>query len=135
VLGQPIVLDPNKGGGLYALAARTGDVVWSAPPAKACGQRGSCSPAQSGAVTATPDFVLSGSVDGHMRAYATADGRVLWDYDLVKPFVKVNGVEARGGSLDSGGPTISGGMLFVNSGYGLYGGKPGNVLVAFAPRP
>ena len=70
-----------------------------------------------------------------MRAYATADGRVLWDYDLVKPFVKVNGVEARGGSLDSGGPTISGGMLFVNSGYGLYGGKPGNVLVAFAPRP
>jgi hypothetical protein len=25
-------------------------------------------------------------------------------------------------------------MLFVSSGYGLYGGQPGNVLAAFAPR-
>jgi len=25
-------------------------------------------------------------------------------------------------------------MLFVNSGYGLYGGQAGNVLIAFAPR-
>jgi hypothetical protein len=25
-------------------------------------------------------------------------------------------------------------MLFVNSGYGLYGGMGGNVLIAFAPR-
>jgi outer membrane protein assembly factor BamB len=134
-LGQPIVLDPNKGGGLHALAVATGDVLWSAPPAKACGERKNCSPAQSGAVTATPDFVLSGSVDGHIRAYAPADGRLLWDYDMVKPFETVNGVDAHGGSLDSAGPTISGGMIFVNSGYGLYGGEPGNVLVAFAPRP
>jgi cytochrome c553 len=133
-LGQPIVLDPNKGGGLHALAVATGDVLWSAPPAKACGERKNCSPAQSGAVTATPDFVLSGSVDGHIRAYAPADGRLLWDFDMVKPFETVNGVDARGGSLDSAGPTISGGMIFVNSGYGLYGGEPGNVLVAFAPR-
>lgn len=135
VLGQPIVLDPNKGGGIFALAAKTGEVLWSMPPAKACGERKSCSPAQSGAVTATRDFVLSGSVDGHMRAYATTDGGILWDYDLVKPFVTVNGVAARGGSLDSAGPAISGGMIFVNSGYGLYGGEPGNVLVAFALRP
>jgi hypothetical protein len=34
-----------------------------------------------------------------MRAYATADGRVLWDYDMVKPFVTVNEVKANGGSL------------------------------------
>ena len=47
----------------------------------------------------------------------------------------VNGVAANGGSLDAGGPTIAGGMIFVNSGYGLYGGQPGNVLLAFAPRP
>ncbi|WP_296707440.1 PQQ-binding-like beta-propeller repeat protein [Rhodoblastus sp.] len=134
-LGQPLVLDPSKGGGLHALEVATGDVLWSAPPAKACGERKNCSPAQSAAVTATPDFVLSGSVDGHIRAHAPADGRLLWDYDMVKPFETVNRVDARGGSLDSGGPTICGGMIFVNSGYGLYGGEPGNVLVAFAPRP
>jgi len=133
VLGRPIVLDPDKGGGLHALAAGTGKVLWSAPPPNACAGRTSCSPAQSGAVTATADYVLSGSIDGHIRAYSTTDGRVLWDYDMVKPFITVNGVKANGGSLDSAGPTVAGGMIFVNSGYGLYGGQPGNVLAAFAP--
>jgi hypothetical protein len=42
---------------------------------------------------------LSGSVDGHVRAYASTDGRVLWDYDMVKPFVTINDVKAAGGSL------------------------------------
>ena len=135
VLGRPIVLDPTKGGGLHALDVQTGAERWSAPPAAACAGRRNCSPAQSGAVTATPEYLLSGSVDGHVRAYATTDGRVLWDYDMVKPFVTINGVKAAGGSLDSAGPTIAGGMIFVNSGYGFYGGQPGNVLAAFAPQP
>ena len=30
------------------------------------------------------------------------------------------------------GPTVIGGMLFVNSGYGQWGGMPGNVLLAFS---
>jgi polyvinyl alcohol dehydrogenase (cytochrome) len=29
------------------------------------------------------------------------------------------------------GPTIVGGMLYVNSGYGDHGGRPGNVMLAF----
>ena len=132
---NPTTIDANTGGGLHALAPDTGTVLWSAPAPRACAGRTSCSPAQSAAVTATPEYVLSGSVDGHIRAYSTGDGRVLWDYDMAKPFTTVNGVEARGGSLDSAGPTVAGGMLFVNSGYGLYGGQAGNVLAAFAPRP
>ncbi len=135
VLGQPLTTDPEKGGGLHALNLDTGKPLWSAPPAKACAGRKNCSPAQSGAVTATPDFVLSGSVDGHIRAYSTANGAVLWDFDTGKSFKTVNGVTANGGSLDSAGPTIAGGMVFVGSGYGLYGGQAGNVLLGFAPRP
>ncbi|WP_374545931.1 PQQ-binding-like beta-propeller repeat protein [Rhodoblastus sp.] len=131
VLGQPIMLDPDAGGGLHALSAATGDEVWSAPPTKACAGRPNCSPAQSAAVTATPDYVLSGAIDGHLRAYARADGRILWDVDLARPFETVNRVRAEGGSLDSAGATVAGGMIFVNAGYGLYGGKPGNVLAAF----
>ena len=134
VLGQPLVPDPDKGGGLHALRVDTGATVWSASPAKACANRVNCSPAQSAAVTATPDFVLSGAVDGHIRAYATANGAVLWDFDTVRSFTTVNGVAAHGGSIDSAGPTIAGGMLFLGSGYGLYGGQAGNVLIAFAPR-
>jgi polyvinyl alcohol dehydrogenase (cytochrome) len=135
VAGQPLVFDPDAGGGLHALVAATGAPLWDAPPVHACAGRTNCSPAQTAAVTATPDFVLSGAVDGHIRAYAAADGRVLWDYDTVMPFPTVNSVDARGGSLDAGGPTVAGGMIFVNSGYGLYGGQAGNVLLAFAPRP
>ena len=100
-----------------------------------CAGRKNCSPAQSAAITATKDFVLSGSVDGHIRAYATSNGAVIWDYDTAKPYVTVNGVAANGGSLDSAGPTVAGGMIFVGSGYGLYGGQAGNVLLGFAPRP
>jgi polyvinyl alcohol dehydrogenase (cytochrome) len=135
VLGQPLAPDPDKGGGLHALRVDTGATLWSAPPAKACAGRRNCSPAQSGAVTATPDFVLSGSVDGHVRAYATTNGAVVWDYDTARTFPTVNGIAANGGSLDAAGPTIAGGMIFVGSGYGLYGGQAGNVLIAFAPRP
>ncbi len=135
VLGQPLVVDPHQGGGLHALSAATGATLWTAPPANACRGRKDCSPAQSGAVTTTPEYVLSGSVDGHLRAYSTTNGGVLWDYDTARPFVTVNHVAANGGSLDTGGPTVSGGMIFVNSGYGLYGGKAGNVLIAFAARP
>jgi polyvinyl alcohol dehydrogenase (cytochrome) len=134
VLGQPLTPDPNKGGGLHALRVDTGATLWSAPPAKACAGRKNCSPAQSAAVTATPEFVLSGSVDGHIRAYATANGAVVWDYDTARTFPTVNGIAANGGSLDAAGPTIAGGMIFVGSGYGLYGGQAGNVLIAFAPR-
>ena len=50
-----------------------------------------------------------------------------------KNFTAVNGVEAKGGSLDGAGPMVAGGMLFVNSGYPRTGGMAGNVLLAFAP--
>jgi polyvinyl alcohol dehydrogenase (cytochrome) len=78
--------------------------------------------------------VFSGSVDGHLRAFAAADGKVLWDFDTVRSYSAVNKVEAKGGSLDGAGPVIADGMLFVNSGYPRNGGMPGNVLLAFAPE-
>ena len=97
-------------------AARDGERVWYTPPA-GCGERPRCSPAQSAAVSAIPGVGFSGSVDGHMRAYSTADGEVVWDFDTVRPYETVNGVPGRGGSFDGPGPAIAGGMLFINSGY------------------
>jgi len=43
----------------------------------------------------------------------------------------VNGVPAKGASISGPGPVIAGGMLYINSGYGALGGRPGNVLLAF----
>jgi polyvinyl alcohol dehydrogenase (cytochrome) len=36
--------------------------------------------------------------------------------------------------MDGPGPTIAGDMLYVNSGYGQWGGLPGNVLLAFSVK-
>ena len=122
--------DPNQGGGMYALRLATGEKVWYTPPFS-CGERKRCSPAQSAAVTAIPGVAFSGAVDGHLRAYSMTDGKVIWDFDTVGEYKTVNGVEARGGSIDGPGPAVAGGMLFANSGYVSAGGMPGNVLLAF----
>jgi polyvinyl alcohol dehydrogenase (cytochrome) len=123
--------DAKRGGGMYALKLETGEKVWFTPPSD-CGGRPRCSPAQSAAVSAFPGIAFSGSVDGHMRAYSTADGRIVWDYDTERPYETVNGVEARGGSIDGPGPAIGGGLVLFNSGYHTAGGAPGNVLLAFS---
>ncbi len=50
----------------------------------------------------------------------------------MREYDTVNEQKANGGSLDVAGPVIAGGMVYVNSGYGQWGGMPGNVLLAFS---
>jgi polyvinyl alcohol dehydrogenase (cytochrome) len=128
------ILDPRQGGGLTALRVADGGKAWyvAAAPCNAGAPVG-CSPAQSAAVTAIPGVVFSGSMDGHLRAFAAEDGKILWDFDTVRDFTTVNGVKAKGGSIDGPGAVVVKGMVFVNSGYSRFGGMPGNVLLAFAP--
>jgi polyvinyl alcohol dehydrogenase (cytochrome) len=134
--GQRLVtrtLDPSKGGGLFALRLVNGEIVWQTPvPKSSCQNRANCSPAQSAAISLIPGIVFSGALDGHLRAYSADDGRIVWDFDTVRNFTTVNGVPAHGGALDGPGPTIAGGTLYVNSGYGRYGGAPGNALLAIS---
>jgi polyvinyl alcohol dehydrogenase (cytochrome) len=127
------ILDPKVGGGLTALRIADGSTVWRASPPPCSGQP-NCSPAQSAALTAIPGVVFSGSLDGHLRAYSTRDGAVMWDVDTIRSYDTVNGVKASGGAIDGPGAVVSGGMVFINSGYMRFGGAPGNVLLAFAPQ-
>ena len=131
---NPFRLDPNAGGGLHAIDLATGRVKWSVPPVP-CGDRPRCSPALSAAVTAIPGAVLSGGVSGWLRAYATDDGHLLWEVDTARDdYAPVNGVAGRGGAMDGPGPTVAGGMVYVTSGYAQWGGKAGNVVLAFGVR-
>jgi polyvinyl alcohol dehydrogenase (cytochrome) len=129
--GVPFQLDPKAGGGLLALSLEKGEVLWHTPH-PGCGEKPGCSPAQSAAVTAIPEVVFSGGLDGHLRAYSAEDGHILWDVDTATDFKTVNGVKAHGGSLDGPGAVVVGGMLYVNSGYSFLGSEPGNVLLAFS---
>jgi polyvinyl alcohol dehydrogenase (cytochrome) len=130
-IGQALRLNPQVGGGLYAIDPSTGKTVWTKPH-PGCGDKPGCSPAQSAAVTAIPGVVFSGGLDGHLRAYASDDGDIIWDVDTAQKYETVNGVPGNGGSLDGPGPVVVGGMVFVNSGYAFIGGMPGNVLLAFS---
>jgi polyvinyl alcohol dehydrogenase (cytochrome) len=123
--------DRKRGGGMFALRLTDGARVWHTPPVP-CDTRPRCSPAQSGAVSAIPGVAFSGSLDGHIRAYAADTGKIVWDFDTVREYGTVNGVPGRGGSLDGPGPVIGGGMVFVNSGYTVDGGMAGNVVLAFS---
>jgi polyvinyl alcohol dehydrogenase (cytochrome) len=120
--------------GLVAVDLRSGEKLWSvaSPP---CGEDKSCSPVQNAAITAIPGVVFVGSMGGHLRAYSTQDGRILWDQLTVGDYKTVNGVPANGGSISNGGAAVVGGMVFINSGYSHHGAKmPGNVLLAFSPE-
>src|SRR5579871_114398 len=124
---------PESGGGLFALDVRTGKQAWFAPPPKpACIGQFGCSAAQMAPPTVIPGVVFAGSLDGHLRAYDANDGTVIWDFDTVRDYQTVNGVPARGGSLNGAGPTAVAGMVYANAGYNNAIG--GNVLLAFAPN-
>jgi polyvinyl alcohol dehydrogenase (cytochrome) len=126
------VLQPQAGG-LHAIGLGSGERIWHTPaPPPACKGGLGCSGAQSAAITVMPGVVFSGAIDGHIRAYDTGDGRIIWDYDTARDFETVNGVRASGGSIDGPGPVVAGGMLYTGSGYGRWLGRPGNVLLAFA---
>lgn len=128
-------LGPGKAGGLTALSLDSGKELWSVkPPVPDCKvSNETCVPGQSAAITVIPGAVFSGSTNGIMRAYSTKDGQILWNFNAMgEPITTVNGVRGAGGSMNGAGPTVVGGMVFFNSGYGYGGDTPGNLLLAFS---
>jgi polyvinyl alcohol dehydrogenase (cytochrome) len=128
------LLGADVAGGLHALGLGSGEVVWSTrpPPVDCKDNPRNCVQAQSAAITVIPGVVFSGTTNGIMRAYSTFDGKIIWEYNTARAYETVNGVAGKGGSINGPGPTVAGGMLFMNSGYAYVGGgAPGNVLLAF----
>jgi len=120
------------GNGMVALRLSDGLEQWFMPiktPEAMAQHRGIVA-----AVSVIPGVLISGGMDGMLRAVSAGNGQTLWEFDTAKEFQTVNGVAAKGGSIGAGGPTVANGMLFAGSGYvGFQNGVPGNVLLAFAP--
>jgi len=111
--------------GVAALRLDTGELAWRASPPEGGGAP----------VSVIPGVLFFGSTAGVIYAYSTDDGKALWQFDTARAFDTVNGVAARGGTINAAGPVVAGGMLFVASGYSELGnGVRGNVLLAFSRR-
>ncbi len=118
-------------GGVAAVQMDTGAQRWftPVPPPPGPGPKG-----ENAAITAIPGAIFSGGWDGMLRAFSTADGHLLWEYNMVRSYETVNHVPAKGGSMAAPGPTVAGGMLFVGSGYLFGAGTPGNALLVFSAQ-
>ncbi len=122
--------DPRPG--LFALDAKTGKEIWANEANNTCPEDNIfCDPGISAAITAIPGAVIAGHLDGKLRIYSAHDGKVVWQFDTLREFATISGETAQGGSMSGGGPAVSNGMLYINSGYGIYMHMPGNVLLAF----
>jgi polyvinyl alcohol dehydrogenase (cytochrome) len=127
---------PRQPGGLAKIDVRPGKLVWRVmPPKPACEGKAGCSAGQLAAVTLIPGAVFSASMDGHLRAYSTADGKIIWDFDTEPELPTVNRVKAHGGSISGNGPVVVGDMVYVASGFSVTAGMPGNLLLAFELHP
>jgi polyvinyl alcohol dehydrogenase (cytochrome) len=113
------------GSGLVAFRLATGEKLWAfKPPANG---------ALGAAPTAIPGVVFEGSSNGHLYAVSTMDGKQIWEFNTAQELTTVNQIPAHGGAISVSGPVISGGMLFVSSGYAITAGASGgNLLLAFS---
>jgi polyvinyl alcohol dehydrogenase (cytochrome) len=121
--------------GLSAFRIADGKLLWTTPsPVLPCAWKTAwCHPSLSQAVSVMPGAVFAGAMNGRFRAYDTASGKVIWEFDTAaQPYRTVSGRDAKGGVLDGAGPTIAGGMVYLTSGYQGRSGAPGLVLLAFS---
>jgi polyvinyl alcohol dehydrogenase (cytochrome) len=93
--------------------------------------------AQSAAPAVLPGVVVSGTMDGWLRAYDSRNGKILWeDSTTARTYDTLNGIKGQpGGAIDGLGPTVAGGMVYVMSGFdgaARTGGNGVNVLLAYS---
>lgn len=128
--GEPVKSARPAKPGINAISAE-GKLIWHTPaPQVPCGWDGPCFNAHLAAVAMIPGVIFAGSWDGHERAYSSATGSVLWDFDTGHSFDAVNGGRASGGAIDHGAQSIADGLLLVNSGGRQ--GHAGNALLVFS---
>ena len=77
---------------------------------------------------------MAGALDGRLYIYDAASGEIVWQYDTLRDFPTLNGIEGKGGSIESQSVFAGAGMLFVGSGYGQFGQAPGQRAARIPPE-
>ena len=139
-INDPGGMNGNSRPGLFSYFVGTGEPSWFYEAQPECNDRRSerlrrCESLYG--FSATPlsvdGAVITGGLDGRLFVFNSSSGELIFQYDTVKDYETVNGVEGYGGSIDSHSIAAGSGMVFVGSGYGQFRQVPGNVLLAFKP--
>jgi polyvinyl alcohol dehydrogenase (cytochrome) len=117
--------------GLHAIDMKTGEVLWYTQAPERCRDQQGCMEAYSAPVTGTDDLLLAGSLNGYLFAHDPTTGELVWEYNTAREYATINGITARGGSLDATGPVLSGDYMIVSTGYATFGQMPGNAVLVF----
>jgi|TARA_B110000438_G_scaffold9080_1_gene9101 polyvinyl alcohol dehydrogenase (cytochrome) len=139
-INDPGGMNGNSRPGLYSYFVGTGEPSWFYEAQPECNDQRSerlrrCESLYG--FSATPlsvdGAVITGGLDGRLFVFNSGSGELIFQFDTVKDYETVNGVEGYGGSIDSHSIAAGSGMVFVGSGYGQFRQVPGNVLLAFKP--
>lgn len=134
---NPYAIESEAFPGVHALNPDTGEFFWRTSVPNQCPQDTPfyCHNGVSAALSSSPGLVYAGGLDGMFRILDARNGEVLWEYATAKNFTSLTGVSGRGGAIESDGPVVSGGRIFVTSGYDKWAEAPGNVLLSFSLKP
>jgi polyvinyl alcohol dehydrogenase (cytochrome) len=127
--------------GLYAVNLNDGSVDWDFHVT------GSCTAEEkkfvprcaglyglSGAPTVIGDHVITGGLDGRLYMLERKTGKLVWQFSTAREFETINGVAGNGAAVDNASIIATNGLVILNSGYGLFGQGPGNVMIALKPK-
>jgi len=128
--------------GIFTFDIATGRPGWSYAAKPNCeGQRGAqvsgCASrfGFSAAPVVVDGAVIGATLGGEVIILDGANGNEINRIDTVGPIPTLNkDIEGKGGSIDAHSISAGAGMIFINSGYGLFGQTPGNVLIAYRPK-
>ncbi|MDE2305776.1 MAG: PQQ-like beta-propeller repeat protein, partial [Gammaproteobacteria bacterium] len=125
--------DGHARGVLAAVDIASGKLRWlkNAPPPN-CVQGPACARIHAHSVSVIPGIVFGASIGGHLRAYSTVDGSVVWDFDTARSFQATDGSVARGGRLGRGGATVVDGMVYLDAAAAGDPRSASGVLLAFS---
>ena len=139
-VNDPGGMNGNSRPGIYSYFVGTGEPSWFYEVQPECNEGRSerlrrCESLYG--FSATPlsvdGAVITGGLDGRLFVFNSESGELIYEYDTVRDYETVNGVDGYGGSIDSHSISAGSGMVFVGSGYGQFRQVPGNVLLAFKP--
>lgn len=126
--------------GIYAVNLNDGSIDWDFHVTGACTAEEKkfvprCAGLYglSGAPTVIGDHVITGGLDGRLYMLERKTGKLVWQFSTAREFETINGIPGNGAAVDNASIIAANGLVILNSGYGLFGQGPGNVMIALKP--